>query len=206
MHTQNSQRERVRGLEMNPNVDQYIGSKSQWQQELECLRAIVLDCNLQEEFKWSTPVYTYQGKNIIGLGRFKNYCVLAFFKGALLSDSEKLMVRPGTVQAARFIRFTSIRDIIKKEPILKAYIFEAIEVEKAGLKVPKKKASDYPVPEEFQNKLDEVPALKKAFNALTPGRQRAYIIYFSAPKQSKTRSARVEKCIRQILSGKGLDY
>jgi uncharacterized protein YdeI (YjbR/CyaY-like superfamily) len=191
---------------MNPSVEQYIGSKDQWQQELECLRGIVLECNLQEEFKWSIPVYTYRGKNIIGLGRFKNYCVLAFFKGALLSDSEKLMVRPGSVQAARFIRFASVQEIVKKESVIKAYIFEAIEVEKAGLKVPKKKSSDYPVPIEFQNKLDEMPALKKAFNALTPGRQRAYIVYFSAPKQAKTRSARVEKCIKQILSGKGLDY
>lgn len=190
---------------MNQNVDQYIISKAKWRKELEYLRSIVLDCNLNEELKWSTPVYTYQGKNIIGLGSFKNYCVLAFFKGALLSDSEKIMVRPGTVQAARFIRLASVKEIIKLEPTLKAYIFEAIEVEKAGLKVPEKKTSDYIVVEEFRNRLNEMPALKKAFKVLTPGRQRAYLLYFSAPKQSKTREARIEKCIPQILIGKGLN-
>src|ERR1700722_3885172 len=180
---------------MNPQVDRYLSKNPKWQQELEALRMIILDCNLVEELKWSIPVYTFRKKNIVGINRLKESVVLAFFKGALLQDTESILIQPGRVQSARWIKFTSVKEIIKLEPILKAYIFEAIEVEKAGLKIIKKKTADYKIPEEFQDRLDEIPALKKAFNALTPGRQRAYIFYFSEAKQSKTREARVEKCI-----------
>lgn len=189
---------------MNPRVDDYFSSAPKWREELEALRAIILGCNLAEELKWSIPVYTYQKKNIVGINKLKESVVLAFFKGALLSDSDGILLQPGRVQSARWVKFTSVKQIIKLEPILKAYIFEAIEVEKAGLKIIKKKASDYPIPEEFQKKLNKLPALKKAFQALTPGRQRAYIHYFSDAKQSKTREARIEKCIPKILSGKGM--
>jgi uncharacterized protein YdeI (YjbR/CyaY-like superfamily) len=189
---------------MNPRVDIYLSYTPKWQQELEALRMICLYCNLVEELKWSIPVYTFQKKNIVGINRLKESVVLAFFKGALLQDDERILLQPGQVQAARWIKFTSVKEIIKLEPILKAYIFEAIEVEKAGLKVMKKKASDYPIPEEFQRKLNKLPALKKAFNALTPGRQRAYILYFSQAKQSKTREARIEKYMQHILNGKGM--
>jgi uncharacterized protein YdeI (YjbR/CyaY-like superfamily) len=191
---------------MNSNVDAYFSNLPKWQHELEALRMIILDCNLVEEFKWSIPVYTYKKKNIVGINRLKESCVLAFFKGALLQDTDSILLQPGKVQAARWVKFTSVKEIIKMEPILKAYIFEAIEIEKAGLKIIKKKTSDYKIPEEFQDRLDEMPALKKAFNALTPGRQRAYIFYFSQAKLSKTREARVEKYVQQILMGKGLDY
>jgi len=190
---------------MNPRVDIYIAEAQKWQGELEALRTICLDCNLVEELKWSIPVYTFNKKNIVGINGFKESVSLAFFKGALLSDADDILLKPGTLtQAGRWIKFKSVKEIAKLEPILKAYIFEAIEVEKAGLKVVKKKTSDLPVPKELQNKLDEMPALKRAFKALTPGRQRAYLIYFADAKQSKTREARVEKYIRQILSGKGL--
>jgi uncharacterized protein YdeI (YjbR/CyaY-like superfamily) len=191
---------------MNPKVDIYISKIQKWQEELEALRIICLDCNLNEELKWSIPVYMFQKKNIVGINRLKESVVLAFFKGALLSDIDGILLQPGKVQSARWIKFTSVKEIIKLEPILKAYIFEAIEVEKAGLKVIKKKTSDYKIPEEFQDRLDELPGLKKAFYALTPGRQRAYIIYFSQAKLSKTRESRVEKCIQRILMGKGLEY
>ncbi len=193
---------------MRPSsVDEYLSNTPKWWQELETLRMLILDCNLVEEFKWSIPVYTFQKKNIVGINRLKkNRLSWHFFKGALLSDDEGILLQPGKVQAARWIKFTSVKEIIKLESILKAYIFEAIEIEKAGLKIIKKKTSDYPIPEEFQDKLNEFPALKKAFHELTPGRQRAYIIYFSQAKQSKTREARVEKYMKQILNGRGLDY
>jgi uncharacterized protein YdeI (YjbR/CyaY-like superfamily) len=191
---------------MNPQVDLYLSTAPKWQRELETFRMLILDCNLAEEFKWSIPVYTFQKKNIVAINGFKEFCALSFFKGALLQNSNGILAKIGAVQAARWVKFTSVKEIIKMQPILKAYIFEAIEVEKAGLKVPKKKTSDYKIPEEFQNKLNEIQALKKAFYALTPGRQRAYIIYFSQAKQSKTREARVEKYIPQILQGMGLDY
>jgi uncharacterized protein YdeI (YjbR/CyaY-like superfamily) len=191
---------------MNPQVDAYISNAPNWQQELEALRMVCLDCNLAEELKWSIPVYTFHKKNILGINRLKESVVLAFFKGALLQDAEYILLQPGQVQSARWIKFTSVREIIKLEPVLKAYIFEAIEVEKAGLKIIKKKTSDFPIPKEFQCKLNKLPSLKKAFNALTPGRQRAYILYFSQAKQSKTREARVEKCIAQILQGRGITY
>ncbi len=178
----------------------------QWHEELEKLRSIILDSELTEEFKWRHPCYTLEGKNVAVIHGFKEYCAILFFQGALLNDPKGVLVQQTeNVQAARQIRFTSVQEISKMERILKAYIREAIENAKAGLKVNLKKVSDYKLPEEFQSRLDEVPGLRSAFDALTPGRQRAYIIYFSAPKQSKTRTSRVEKCTRRILSGKGLD-
>ncbi len=191
---------------MNPQVDTYLYKVEKWRDELMALRVICLDCNLTEELKWSIPVYTFQKKNIVGINGFKEFCALSFFKGALLQDENTILNKIGNVQAARWIKFTSVKEIIKLEPILKAYIFEAIEVEKAGLKIIKKKTSDYPIPGEFQRKLNKMPALKKAFEALTPGRQRAYIHYFSQAKQAKTREARVEKYMQHILNGKGMDY
>jgi len=177
-----------------------------WQEELEQLRMIVLDCGLIEELKWGVPCYTFQNSNIVLIHVFKEYCALLFFKGALLHDANGILVQQTeNVQAARQVRFTNIREIVEMEPILKAYIYEAIEVEKAGLKVTFKKNTELIFPEEFQHKLNEIPVLKSAFDALTPGRQRAYNLYFSAPKQSKTRELRVEKCIQQILNGKGLN-
>ena len=167
---------------------------------------IVLDCGLTEELKWGKPCYTFQKSNIVLIHGFKEYCALLFFKGALLKDAKGILIQQTeNVQAARQIRFTNVREIVEMEPILKAYIHEAIEVEKAGLKVKLKKTTEFKIPEEFQNKLDEIPALKTAFAALTPGRQRAYLLYFSGAKQSKTRESRVEKCMPQILKGKGLD-
>jgi len=191
---------------MNPKVDFYFIKAKTWQKELEQLRMIVLDCGLTEELKWGVPCYTFQKRNIVLIHVFKEYCALLFFKGALLNDANGILVRQTeNVQAARQIRFTNVRQIVKMEPILKAYIYEAIEVEKAGLKVPLKKTAAFNIPEEFQTKLDKKPALKTAFTALTPGRQRAYLLYFSAPKQSKTRESRIEKYMQQILHGKGLD-
>ena len=191
---------------MNPKVDFYFSKAKKWQEELEKLRMIILDCQLTEELKWGCPCYTFQESNIVLIHGFKEYCALLFFKGALLKDANGILIQQTeNVQAARQIRFTNVREIVEMEPILKAYIYEAIEVEKAGLKVNFKKTSEFKIPEEFQNKLDEIPALKTAFDALTPGRQRAYIFYFSQPKQSKTRESRVEKCMQQILNGKGLN-
>ena len=191
---------------MNPKVDFYFSKAIKWQDELEKLRIIILDCNLTEELKWGVPCYTFQKSNIVLIHVFKEYCALLFFKGALLNDTKGILIQQTkNVQAARQIRFTNIREIVKMKPALKAYIYEAVEVEKAGLKVNLKNTSEFVIPGEFQNKLDEIPDLKSAFNALTPGRQRAYILYFSAPKQSKTRESRIEKYIQQILNGKGLN-
>ncbi len=192
---------------MNPKVDFYFSKAKNWQEEIKKLRMIVLDCGLTEELKWGVPCYTLSGKsNIVLIHVFKEYCALLFFKGALLNDANGILIQQTkNVQAARQVRFTNIREIVKMETILKAYIYEAIEVEKAGLKVNLKKTTEFKIPEEFQNKLDKIPALKTAFNALTPGRQRAYLLHFSAPKQSKTRESRVEKCMQQILNGKGLN-
>jgi uncharacterized protein YdeI (YjbR/CyaY-like superfamily) len=191
---------------MNPKVDGYLRRAKKWQKELQELRRIVLDCPLTEELKWRAPCYTFQNNNIVLIGAFKEYCVLNFIKGALLKDAKGVLVKPGeNTQVARVIRFTNVREIVAMEPTLKAYINEAIEAEKAGLKVKLKKITEHTVPEELQNKLDEIPALRTAFGALTPGRQRAYLLYFSAPKQSKTRESRVEKCMQRILHGKGLD-
>lgn len=177
-----------------------------WQKEMEKLRMIVLDCGLTEELKWSVPCYTYFKKNIILLSAFNNYCALSFFKGSLLKDAHDILIQQTqNSQAVRQIRFTNERQIVEMEPILKAYIHEAIEVEKAGLKVDFKDKNELVFPEEFKKRLDENPALKTAFDALTPGRQRGYNLYFSAPKQSKTRSSRIEKWVPQILNGKGLN-
>ena len=191
---------------MNPKVDFYFNKAKKWQKELEQLRNIVLGCGLDEELKWGCPCYTFQKTNIVLIHVFKEYCALLFFKGVLLNDASNILVQQTkNVQAARQIRFTTVQEIVKMKAILKAYIYEAIEVEKAGLKVNLKKVSEFSIPEEFQKKLNKTPALKKAFEALTPGRQRGYILYFSAPKQSKTRESRVEKSIPQILNGKGLE-
>jgi uncharacterized protein YdeI (YjbR/CyaY-like superfamily) len=190
----------------NPKVDAFLRKSKKWQEEFEELRRIVLDCQLTEELKWGQPCYTFEKSNIVVIHGFKEYCALLFFKGALLRDPKGILIQQTkNVQAARQVRFTSVREITKMKAILKAYIHEAIEVEKAGLKVSFKKTSDFTIPEEFRAKLDAIPALKTAFDALTPGRQRAYLFYFSAPKQSKTREARVEKCMQRILNGKGLN-
>ena len=191
---------------MNPKVDFFFDEAEKWQQEFKQLRAIILDCGLTEELKWGQPCYIFQNSNIVLIHGFKEYCALLFFKGALLNDPNDILIQQTeNVQAARQVRFTSVREVVKLKPILKAYIYEAIEAEKAGLKVKLKKTSDFKMPEEFRNKLDKNIALKKAFNALTPGRQRAYIFHFSQPKQSKTRESRVEKYIPQIMEGKGLN-
>ena len=191
---------------MNPKVDWYFIKAEKWQQELETLRTILLDCLLTEELKWGVPCYTYQNNNIALIHEFKEYCAILFVKGALLNDANGILIQQTeNVQAARQIRFTHVREIVEMETILKSYIYEAIEVEKAGLKVDLKKTIEFNMPEEFQNKLTEIPSLKTAFEALTPGRQRAYLLFFSAPKQAKTRESRVEKSMEQILNGKGLN-
>lgn len=190
----------------NPNVDAVLRRALKWREELEALRTIVLDCGLTEELKWYQPCYTFQGKNIVLIHGFKEYCALLFFKGVLLRDPRGILIQQTqNVQAGRQIRFTNVREIVKMKPILKSYIQDAIEVEKSGLKVRHKETSEYKVPEEFQKKLDDNPALKTAFAALTPGRQRGYLFYFSQPKRSETREARVEKCMQQIFRGKGLN-
>ncbi|MGV3629766.1 MAG: YdeI/OmpD-associated family protein [Bacteroidota bacterium] len=191
---------------MNPKVDWYFSKNKRWQQEIEKLRAIILGCGLSEELKWGCPAYTFHQKNIVLIHVFNDYCAVLFFKGVLLNDSHGILIRQTeNVQAARQARFTDLKQVNELEDILKTYIFEAIEVEKAGLKVPMKKHTEYAIPEEFQQKLDEIPHLKTAFEALTPGRQRAYLLHFSQPKQAKTRESRVEKCMEKILEGKGLD-
>ncbi len=191
---------------MNPKVDFYFNKATKWQEEYERLRMIILDCQLTEELKWGCPCYTFQEKNIVLIHGFKEYCALLFFKGVLLNDANGILIQQTeNVQVARQIRFTNLREIIELESVLKAYVYEAIEVEKAGLNVELKKVTEFAVSAEFQDKLNHIPALKTAFEALTPGRQRAYLLYFSAPKQSKTRESRVEKYMPQILSGKGLD-
>jgi uncharacterized protein YdeI (YjbR/CyaY-like superfamily) len=191
---------------MNPKVDSYFDKAGQWQAEYKKLRQIILDCGLTEEFKWMHPCYTYQESNIVLIHGFKEYCAVLFIKGALLKDAKGILIQQTeNVQAGRQIRFTNLEEIVKLEPVLKSYIHEAVEVEKAGLKVNYKEPSEFTIPKELQNEMDGMPALKEAFYALTPGRQRAYIYYFSQPKLSKTRQARVEKCIDQILDGMGLN-
>ena len=190
----------------NPKVDWFFNKDTPWQEEYEKLRMIALDCGLTEELKWGCPCYTFNKQNIVLIHGFKEYCACLFFKGALLNDANGILIQQTKdVQSARQVRFSSAVQIAELGPILKAYIQEAIEVEKAGLKVELKKTEDYDVPAEFQSKLDRIPALKAAFEALTPGRQRGYLYYFSQPKQSKTREARDEKYIPQILDGKGVD-
>ncbi|WP_029272358.1 YdeI family protein [Flavobacterium sp. KJJ] len=191
---------------MNPKVDFYFNKDQKWQEELEQLRIIALDCQLTEELKWGNPCYMYQKGNIVLIHAFKEYCAFLFFKGALLKDTNGIMIQQTeNVQAARQIRFTDVKEIIELKEVLKMYIYEAIEIEKAGLKVDLKKTTEFAVSEEFQKKLDEDFNLKKAFESLTPGRQRAYLLHFSQPKQSKTRESRVEKYIPLILEGKGLN-
>jgi len=190
----------------NPKVDAFLSRAKTWKAEFEKLRKTMLDCPLTEELKWGVPCYTFQNSNVVLMHGFKEYCALLFFKGALLRDPKGILIKQtANVQSARQIRFTGVREIVKLKTVLKDYIHEAIELEKAGLKVNFKKTAEFAVAEEFQNKLDKSPALKKAFHALTPGRQRAYLLHFSAPKQSKTREARVEKCTPQILKGQGLN-
>ena len=191
---------------MNPKVDWFFDKATKWQKEYEKLRTLILDCGLTEELKWGCPCYTFDNSNIVLIHGFKEYCALLFFKGALLADANGILIQQTeNVQSARQIRFTSVQQIVKMERMVKAYIYEAIEVERAGLQVKLKKTKDYKIPEEFQNKLDRMPSLKTAFDKLTPGRQRAYIFHFSQPKLSKTRTARVEKYVKHILKGKGLD-
>ena len=192
--------------ETNPKVDFYFKKAKQWQAEYEKLRTIILDCDLTEELKWGVPCYTFEKKNIVLIHGFKEYCAILFVKGALLEDARGILItQTENVQSARQVRFRNLQEIVELEPFLKVYIHEAVEAEKAGLEVSFKKTAEYKIPEEFQIKLDEIPALKAAFEGLTPGRQRGYLLYFSAPKQSKTREARVEKYLPQILNGKGLD-
>jgi uncharacterized protein YdeI (YjbR/CyaY-like superfamily) len=190
----------------NPKVDFFFKKAEKWQDEFEALRSILLDCPLTEELKWGVPCYTFQNKNIVLIHGFKDYCALLFVKGALLKDERDILItQTENVQSARQARFTNVRQIMELEAILKEYVYEAIEVEASGLKVTYKKTTEFSMPDEFQNKLDEDPALQAAFESLTPGRQRGYLLYFSAPKQSKTRTARVEKYMQQILDGKGLN-
>jgi len=190
---------------LNPKVDAFFSQARTWREEMAGLRTILLDCGLAEELKWGKPCYAFQGSNVVVMQGFKAYCALLFLKGVLLKNAGGILVKTGeNTRVGRQIRFTSFREIVRLEPVLKAHIHEAVEVEKAGLKVDPEKNTELIFPEEFQNKLEESPALNRAFDALTPGRQRAYVFYFSAPRQSKTRVSRVEKCLRQILNGKGL--
>ncbi|MDH6229893.1 uncharacterized protein YdeI (YjbR/CyaY-like superfamily) [Mesorhizobium soli] len=191
---------------LNPKVDAFLGDAKKWREEFEKLRSIILESGLTEELKWGNPCYSLQKANIVLIHGFKEYCALLFFKGALMKDANGILIRQTeNVQAGRQIRFTGVQEIAEMEAVLKAYVQEAIEVEKAGLKIEHKKTAEFAVPEEFQSKLDEMSDLKAAFDGLTPGRQRAYILHFSAPKQSKTRVARIEKYAQKILDGKGLD-
>lgn len=191
----------------HPKVVEFLSKASKWKKEYEKLRSIILDCEeLTEEFKWMHPCYTYENKNIVLIHGFKEYCALLFHKGALLKDPHGILIQQSeNVQAARQIRFTNIEQINQLEPVLKEYILQAIEVEKSGKEIEFKKTTDFKIAEEFQKKLDENPDLKTAFEKLTPGRQRAYLLHFSSPKQSKTRVARIEKCLSQIMDGKGLN-
>ncbi|MCX7773599.1 MAG: YdeI/OmpD-associated family protein [Clostridia bacterium] len=190
----------------HPKADEFLCQAGKWREEMEALRTTLLDSGLTEEFKWGKPCYMYESSNIAIIQPFKEYCALLFVKGALLKDTQGILIQQTeNVQAGRQISFTSLQDIVRLKELLKDYIREAVEVEKAGLEVSIKETSAYTVPEEFQSKLNENPALKAAFEKLTPGRQKAYLLHFSQPKQSKTREARVEKCIKAILSGKGLN-
>ena len=188
----------------NPKVDAFFENAKRWQEELKRLRAIALDSELTEELKWGGPCYTLHGKNVAIMNELKESCAFAFFKGALLKDVHGVLTAPGQSQSTRWIKFTSVREVAEMKSVLKAYIREAIEVEKSGVKLKRRETSDLKMPEELQILLDEFPDFKAAFEALTPGRQRAYIFHISAPKQSKTRESRVQKCMPQILKGKGL--
>jgi len=191
---------------MNPKVDWFFNKAKKWQEEYDKLRAIVLDCGLTEELKWGCPCYTFEDSNVVLIHGFKEYCALLFMKGALLKDAKGILIQQTeNVQVARQIRFTEVEEIAHLEPVLKSYIKEAIKLEKTGVKAPLKKTSEFKMPEEFKNVLEETPALKKAFYALTPGRQRGYLLYFSSAKQAKTRESRIEKYMPRILKGKGLE-
>jgi uncharacterized protein YdeI (YjbR/CyaY-like superfamily) len=191
---------------MNPKVDWFFEKAGKWQDEVKLLRTIVLDCGLNEELKWGCPCYTFEGANVVLIHTFKEYCALLFFKGALLKDPKKILVQQTkNVQAARQIRFTSLKEVTRLKSALKTYVYNAIKAEESGLKVKLKKTTEFEMPEEFQKKLDKSSALKKAFYALTPGRQRGYLLYFSSAKQEKTREARIAKYTKQILEGKGLE-
>jgi len=191
---------------MNPKVDWYFEKATAWQKEYQQLRKIALDCGLTEELKWGCPCYTFENRNIVLIHGFKEYCAFLFFKGALLADTSNILIQQTpNVQSARQIRFTDLKQIVKMQAVLKAYIHEAIAVEKAGLKVTLKKTEEFLMPEEFQNRLDQDKTLKTAFEGLTPGRQRAYLFYFSQPKQAKTRESRIEKSVQPILEGRGLN-
>jgi uncharacterized protein YdeI (YjbR/CyaY-like superfamily) len=191
---------------MNPKVDSVLAKEKKWQEEFKKLRQIILSCKLTEELKWGQPCYTLQDKNVVLIHGFKEYCAILFMKGALLKDPEGILIQQTeNVQAARQLRFASLKEITKLAPVIKAYVLEAMEIEKAGLKVSLKETAEYSIPEEFQARLDDIPALRSAFEALTPGRQRAYLYFFSQPKQSKTREARVQKHLQRILDGKGID-
>jgi len=189
----------------NPHVDAFLDRATAWQKEMRKLRTIVLGCDLDEELKWGVPCYTFNNSNVVLIHAFKEYCALLFIKGALLGDEQGILIQQTkNVQAARQVRFTSVGQITKMKALLQAYIAQAIEVEKAGVKVAFKDVEEFDIPEEFQHKINANPALKKAFDALTPGRRKAYLLHFSAPKQSKTRVSRIEKCLQQIVDGKGL--
>tara|TARA_R100000935_G_scaffold21876_2_gene40404 strand:- start:64703 stop:65284 length:582 start_codon:yes stop_codon:yes gene_type:complete len=191
---------------MKKNIKEFFEDNSAWQQEYKLLRNILNTTGLEEEFKWGKPCYTFQGKNVVLMHGFKDYCALLFHKGALLKDSSDLLVQQTkNVQAARQLRFKGVQEIKDQEKTIKAYTFEAIEVEKAGVAVAMKKTSDYEVPEELEKVFKKKSDFKKAFKALTPGRQRGYLLYFSGAKQSKTRESRIEKCTAKIFSGKGLN-
>lgn len=192
--------------ETNPKVDFFFNKPSKWQKEYQQLRTIILDCGLHEDLKWGQPCYTLGRKNIVVIHGFKEYCAMLFFKGVLLKDPNKILIQQTEhVQGPRQVRFTSLKEIVKLKNVLKSYVYEAIEVEKAGLKIKLKKPSEYPVPEEFEKRLKKNHALKKAFGELTPGRQRGYLLFFAQAKQASTREARIEKYIPKILKGKGMD-
>jgi uncharacterized protein YdeI (YjbR/CyaY-like superfamily) len=191
---------------MNPKVDWYFTKAAKWQAEINRLRSILLDCDLIEELKWGCPCYTFEKSNIVLIHTFKDYCALLFFKGAVMKDPKKILVQQTeNVQAARQVRFTSLPEIVKLEKSLKAYVYEAVKVEASGIKVEFKKTKEFKMPVEFKTRLDKNKALKKAFESLTSGRQRGYLLYFSSAKQAKTREARIEKYIPQIMNGKGLE-
>lgn len=191
---------------MNPKVDWFFNKQTKWQEAYSELRELVLNSGLEEDLKWGCPCYTNGKNNVVLIHGFKDYCALLFMRGVLLKDPRKILVQQtANVQSARQIRFKSVEEILSSKAVIKAYIKEAIAIDKAGLKVELKKTTEYNIPQEFQNVLDDMPELKKAFNTLTPGRQRGYLLYFSLPKQSKTRESRIEKYLDKILSGKGLD-
>jgi uncharacterized protein YdeI (YjbR/CyaY-like superfamily) len=191
---------------MNPKVDFFFDKAGKWQKPVEALRSIVLDCGLTEELKWGVPAYTFDGRNIVLIHTFRDYCALLFFKGALLNDSSGVLIQQTrNVQAARQMRFTNLREVTKLKSTIKAYIYEAIEVERAGLKVQMKKTAEFEMPAEFRALLEKKKTLKAAFEKLTPGRQRGYLLHFSSARQAKTRIARIEKSIPDIIKGKGLN-